>query len=108
MLFDFDDEEQPESILQTAQTSIDAAISARPKSTDRKCTIKHLLDEAGWDGMTQHELADAMAIPLLSVCGLITPMVDSGTIIELGDTRQTRYGRAAKLIRLSQFKRNQP
>lgn len=66
----------------------------------------HLL-MAGATGLTRHELAAKMNIPLSSVCSLVNKMLFSKTIAESGETRPSPYGRAANVVRLARFAKTQ-
>lgn len=103
MINEINDSPQQHCHPQTVATSADALQSITATITDRKQAIRDRLADAGQRGMLRHELAAAIGIELSSVCGLITPMVRSGNVVELGDARPTRTSRAAKILRLPEF-----
>lgn len=53
--------------------------------------------------MTRYEIAERLELLVSSVCGLVRPMVKSGTLIESGATRPSPNGHASKVLRLPQF-----
>lgn len=91
---------------QTASTSVAAFKASGPKRSTRKMAAENYLLMAGDRGLTRGELADKMDVLLSSVCGLCSPMIAAGLIVECGDTRKTPNGSAAKVMRLPQFSKD--
>ena len=86
-----------------ADTSVEALKAVRPKNKGRKLAIENHLLVSGHSGLTRHELAIEMSIPLSSVCGLVRSMLDSKAILEPGARRETPNGQMAKVLILPQF-----
>lgn len=91
-------------VHQTAATSVAAAKAARPARSNREIAMENHLLMSGAAGMTRHQLADAMGIPLSSVCSLCRRLLDASRIAESGDTRPSPHGQAAKVIRHIQYR----
>src|SRR6056297_496791 len=76
-------------------TRADAHRQAEPKQADRRHrALQHLVD-AGNRGLTRHELADAMALPLQSVCSVALALLRDGLASEPGPRRPTPSGAQA-------------
>ena len=86
-----------------AATSIAAFNSVRPVTAKRKKLILARLEEAGAEGRTRYEIAEELKILVQSICGLVRQMVETGHVVELGDTRPAPSGSAAKIVRLPKY-----
>lgn len=88
-------------VHRTAQTSRLATAGTIRKRDQRAIDAMDQLSQAGTAGLTRHELADLMRIPLSSVCSLAARMIENGQAVEAGDTRLSPFGHAAKILRHS-------
>jgi len=91
------------STHQTAETSKAALKSVRSKQSRRKLDIERYLLLSKASGLTRHELAQRMKIPLSSVCGLVNAMVKAGAIVEPGTTRPSPSGHTAGILVLPRY-----
>ncbi len=94
-------------VHKTAETSKQALESVIKKRSARMLAVENHLLMAGAAGLTRHELAAKMNIPLSSVCSLVSKMLFSNTVAESGDTRPSPHGRAANVVRLARFAETQ-
>jgi hypothetical protein len=85
-----------------AATSRTAAQSVAPRAVGQAARILSALAEAGDAGLTRHELAERLGLPLSSVCGRVNQLVRSGQAIEHGDTRMSPYGHRAAVLHVAE------
>lgn len=74
-------------------TSIDAAVKARPKSGKQRQQVFEAIKAAG--GLTSDELAQRLELPAQSVTARVNSLAGDGLIYDSGQRRLTRYGRKA-------------
>ncbi|WP_153559366.1 hypothetical protein [Roseimaritima sediminicola] len=80
-----------------SETRRDAYQAAQPKLTGRLATALDSLRAAGPRGRTRHELAEAMELPLQSVCSLALRLRREGLARESGK-RSTPSGSMAAVL----------
>lgn len=74
-------------------TSIDAAVKARPKSGKQRQAVYEAIKAAG--GLTSDELSQSLKLPAQSVTARVNGLAGDGLIYDSGQRRLTRYGRKA-------------
>ncbi len=62
-----------------------------------KRKICELLEQSP-NGLTRHEIADALVMPLSSVCGRIKELEGDGWVHSTAETRATQYGKTATVV----------
>ncbi len=62
-----------------------------------KRKICDLLEQSS-NGLTRHEIAAALAMPLSSVCGRVKELEADGWVHSTGETRETQYGKPATVV----------
>jgi hypothetical protein len=82
------------------QTRSDAYIKAKPKRGQRIEAAEAAIRDTP-DGLTRHELADALNIPLQSVCSIALALLDEGKVFEQGARRTPHGSQAAILVHVS-------
>jgi len=80
-----------------ASTRADAHAAAKPKRAARMAAAESALIEAGPAGLIRHELADAIGVPLASICSIALALLGEGRAIERG-RRLSPYGSPAAVI----------
>ena len=88
-------------------TRADAHRQAEPKQADRRRLALQLLADAGNHGLTRHELADAMALPLQSVCSVALAILRDGLASEPGPKRPTPAGSMAAVLVVTELGRGE-
>ena len=58
------------------------------------------------NGLTRHEIAAELGMPLSSVCGRVKELEDAEFVHSTGETRETPYGKPATVICITH--RNRP
>ena len=94
-LFDAERTVAPETRAQAFRVS-------KPKHTSRVLAAMDCLRRAGSRGLTRHELAEAMGLPLQSVCSIALELRRSGLAREVGK-RKTPSGSHAAVLVLADF-----
>jgi predicted transcriptional regulator len=74
-------------------TSIDAAVKARPKSGKQREAVFNAIKAAG--GLTSDELSQQLGLPAQSVTARVNSLANDGLIFDSGLRRLTRYNRKA-------------
>lgn len=74
-------------------TSIDAAVKARPKSGKQRELVFNTIKAAG--GLTSDELAQRLNLPAQSITARVNSLANDGLIFDSGLRRLTRYNRKA-------------
>lgn len=87
----------------SAETRAEAAKAALPKLSRRSQAAVEKLHRAGSAGLTRHELAAAMDLPLQSVCSIALKVLRSGQAIEDGRKRKTPCGHDAAVMVAVEF-----
>ncbi|EMI52572.1 hypothetical protein RSSM_06005 [Rhodopirellula sallentina SM41] len=83
----------------TAQATRAAAhAAALPRQTDRIARAEEILLARGATGCTRHDLADAMGLPLQSVCSVALRLLREGVASEPGMRRPTPSGGTAAVM----------
>lgn len=49
-------------------------------------------------GLTRHEIASQLGLPLSSVCGRVSELETEGWLVSTDETRTTQYGKPATVI----------
>lgn len=80
------------------ETRAAAAKAAKPKRKGRCVAAIETLQRVGAVGLTRHELASAMDLPLQSVCAIALRILRSGEAIEDGRKRKTPCGHDAAVM----------
>lgn len=80
-------------------TSVDAAIAAKPKSGKQRLAIYNLLRDR--QGLTADEISLLLDLPAQSVSARLNGLAHDQLILDSGDRRKTRYGRNAIVWRTS-------
>ena len=68
-----------------------------PEAKRRICV---LLEDSP-NGLTRHEIAAALVMPLSTVCGRVTELEESGWVVSTAETRQTQHGKPATVVCLA-------
>lgn len=89
---------RPTSHHRTAPTSRDALRAAAPRAGTRAARVLGHLTAAGNRGATRDEIADALGVPIQSLCSVVRALLDAGHALEIDRTRPTRLGRPAAVI----------
>ncbi|MCO8124495.1 hypothetical protein NHH03_22340 [Stieleria sp. TO1_6] len=79
-------------------TKAAAYADAKPKMPERRQQALELLANAGDDGLTRHQLADEMDIPLSSACPLALQILRAQLAVETGEKRLTPMGKPAAVF----------
>ena len=79
----------------------DAALASLDDLSVLKRRIVELL-LARPDGLTREEIADEVFRPLSSICGRVAELEKAGLVVSTADTRPTRYGRHATIVRIKE------
>jgi transcription initiation factor IIE alpha subunit len=74
-------------------TSIEAAVKARPKSGKQRLQVFEAIKTAG--GLTSDELSQRLELPAQSVTARVNSLANDGLIYDSGQRRLTRYNRKA-------------
>jgi predicted transcriptional regulator len=74
-------------------TSIDAAVKARPKSGKQREAVYNAIKAAG--GATSDELSQTLGLPAQSITARVNSLANDGLIYDTGQRRLTRYNRKA-------------
>jgi transposase len=74
-------------------TSIDAAVKARPKSGKQRELVFNTIKAAG--GLTSDELAQRLNLPAQSITARVNSLANDGLLFDTGQRRLTRYNRKA-------------
>ncbi len=85
-----------------AATRAAAHDAAKPKQTARQLAAIEALRLAGSRGLTRHELAEFMGLPLQSVCSPVLAILRSGLANEDGRKRATESGAQAAVITIGE------
>lgn len=80
------------------ETRAAAFVASKPKQSDRIATALACLRRAGSQGLTRHELAEAMPLPLQSVCSIALRLRRDGLAVESGKRPTPTGSMAAVLI----------
>jgi predicted ArsR family transcriptional regulator len=80
-------------------TSIDAAVKARPKSGKQRQLVFEAIKAAG--GLTSDELSQRLELPAQSVTARVNSLAGDGLIYDNGQRRLTRYNRKAIVWQVS-------
>ena len=51
-------------------------------------------------GLTRHEIADELVLPLSSVCGRVSELETEGWLCSTDETRPTQYGKPATVVKV--------
>jgi len=81
-----------------ARTRAAAARDAMRSARTRRDAVELAVASAGRDGMTRHEVADAIGCPVHGLCRAVIDLRESGRIIETERTRLSPYGRPAAVL----------
>ena len=54
------------------------------------------------DGLTREQIADELFRPLSSICGRVAELAARGLVVSTADTRPTRYGREATIVKVKE------
>lgn len=71
---------------------------SRPKHSGHRLRILELLQVTA-DGLTRHELAERLQLPLATVCGRVNELKKMGEVIEPGERRTTTGKSSATVVR---------
>lgn len=71
---------------------------SKPKQSERQAKVLAFFAERGMRGGTREECADALAIPLQSICSVILGLRRCGALIETPERRPTRSGSPAVVL----------
>lgn len=85
----------PAPASQAVDTSEAAAFSMRGPAPILRLRVCAAIAEAGRDGLTADEAADALALSVLAVRPRVTELSKAGTIADSGKRRRNASGRAA-------------
>jgi len=81
-----------------AETRAIAAAAAIDNGPTRREQIAAYVAGCGRNGATRQEIADALALPIQSVCGPVLAMLRSGRLIETDRRRDTKNGKPAAVV----------
>ena len=82
---------------ETNRNEVFHALQALPEVKQR---IVALLERKA-NGLTRHEIAAELAMPLSSVCGRVKELEGDGWVHSTAETRETPYGKPATVVCLS-------
>lgn len=85
-------------VHKAAKTSKAPGKSALKKLPRRKVDAQNHFRTAGQNGLTREELAEALRIPINSVCSVALAMLADGSIVDSGRTRATHSGYPAAIL----------
>ncbi len=85
-----------------AATRSAAHDDAKPKQNARRAAAIESLRLAGTRGLTRHELAAMLELPLQSICPIALAVLRNGDAIEDGRKRATNTGSQAAVIVISE------
>lgn len=68
------------------------------KTSRREREVERQLRTAGRFGMTRHELADALACPLSSVCAIVANLKGDGQVVDTPRKRTSTFGYPAGVL----------
>ena len=84
--------------LHAGQTRAQAARDALPKQPRRRDAIELHVATCDRYGATRQEIADALQMPIQSVCGPVLALLTEGRLRETDRTRVTRNGKPAAVL----------
>lgn len=88
-----------------SETNRDRVYHALQDLPDVKQRIVRLLERKP-NGLTRHEIAAELGLPLSSVCGRVKELESDGWVHSTGETRETQYGKPATVVCMTH--RNRP
>ena len=88
---------QPAPFARRSPTSRAAARRAEEKAPSYRAHILGFMVARGTGGATNDEIADALDIPIQTVCPRMCELRGQGLVIESAETRPTRSGRHARV-----------
>jgi len=88
----FDNPTTTDSKRESKQTRKAAHDNHKPKMHPQSLKVVAAIQAAGDSGLTRHECADLLGLPVSSVCGRVKPLLDSGVLYQRKGVR--RDGRA--------------
>ena len=88
-----------------SETNRDRVYHALQGLSEVKQRILGLLERKP-NGLTRHEIAAELGMPLSSVCGRVKQLEDAEFVHSTGETRETPYGKPATVICITH--RNRP
>ena len=53
------------------------------------------------NGLTRHEIAAELGVPLSSVCGRVKELEEAGFVHSTAETRATQHGKPATVVKLT-------
>jgi predicted ArsR family transcriptional regulator len=83
-----------------SETNRDRVYHALHALSEVKQRILGLLERKP-NGLTRHEIAAELGMPLSSVCGRVKQLEEDGWVHSTAETRQTQYGKPATIILLT-------
>ena len=86
-----------ESLKESRRTRNEANATHKPKKHPQTLKVLAAIVEAGSAGLTRHEAAAILSLPVSSVCGRVKPLLDSGELFQKPGVR--REGRAVLFAR---------
>lgn len=84
----------------SSQTSRDAARQLSPaKAATQRDRIRQFVADRGDEGATRDQIVSSLALAVNAVCPRVLELIASGHLIESTETRQTRSGRKAFVLK---------
>ena len=86
-----------ESLSESRATRNESHENHKPKMHPQSVKVVAAIQAAGDAGLTRHECADLLGLPVSSVCGRVKPLLDSGLLYQKPGVR--RDGRTVIFVR---------